>query len=202
MRNFTQHPAMESFPWESVYYGLGLAEKTVGTFNTGDIQKFGLQNIKYNMRPTDKRWYLGLKYGFDIEGFNVNVTETKTIQVPWFQSGNPECWQPSKNYSLFTPLIKWIEDSKIFKHTGRILFFITLPGQFSPKHVDFVYNGINAPANFDSQFLWITPPDNPKRLIWNGIELPWACSFDPMLEHETLPSTKTQWSLRIDGAYA
>lgn len=204
MKDFTTHPALASFPWESVYRGLALSEKTVGTFNVGDIQKYGLENVKYqDMRPTDKRWYLALKHGFEIDGFNVNVTESKTAQVLWFRSCDPSCWRPSKNYPHFTDLLQWIDDSKIFKHTGRILFFITLQGQFSPPHVDFIYNGIGLPPGFKTpEFLWITPPDNPKQLLIQGERAPWACGFDPMLEHQTLPAVKTQWSLRIDGEYA
>ena len=203
MIDFTLHPALESFPWELVHHGLAISEKTVGTFNVGEIQKFGLENVKYSMRPSDKRWYLGLKHGFPIEGFNVNVTEPTISPVPWFQTSVSKYWKPANNYKNFLALIEWIESSKLFKSTGRILFFICLPGEAAPPHVDFVHNGKDIPEGFKiPDFIWITPPNNAKILKVEGQPMPWACNFNPMLTHETVASSKTQWSLRIDGEFA
>jgi hypothetical protein len=202
--DYTSHDFIKKFPWESVLQGMAWAEKTVTTFNVGEIQLHGLENVRLNMRPTDKRWYLALKHGYVIEGFNVNVTEPKSLPTPWFQTGNSSFWQPSKNAQYFKPLLDWINASGMFSEIGRVVFFITLPGQFSPSHVDYVHNDLQKlpQGASPSEFLWITPPENPKQLIVGTQEAPWACSFNPFVEHYTNPSTRTQWSLRIDGVYS
>lgn len=199
----TSHPALGTFPWESVYEGLARAEKTVATFNVGPIQKYGLENVRYNMLPTNKRWYLAVKHGYPLEGFNVNVTEAITLPVAWFQCGDSKFWRPAANAKFFGPLLDWIEKSRLFTSTGRIVFFLNTPGLASPPHVDYVHNGVDLPKGVrQSEFLWLTPPDNPKQLYVDGQLAPWACSFDPMIEHWTTASDKTQWSLRIDGVLA
>lgn len=202
--DYTGAEWMRTFPWERVLQGMALAEKTVTTFNVGSIQKHGLENVKLPMRPTDKRWYLALKHGYEIEGFNVNVTEPRSMPTPWFKTGDADYWQPSKNAQYFEPLLSWIRSTGLFKSTGRIVFFVTLPGQFSPPHVDYVHNDLQQlpEGASPSEFLWITSPLNPKELVVGDVVAPWACNFDPLIEHYTRPSSRTQWSLRIDGEYA
>lgn len=201
--DYTGFDWMQRFPWEDVYRGLALAEKTVATFNVGEIQRYGLEHVDLDARPTDKRWYLALKHGYEIEGFNVNVTVPAGADTPWFRTGEAAAWMYGANAKHFRSLIGWINSTGLFSSVGRIVFFVTLPGQKSPPHVDYVHNDVERLPNgaSPSEFLWITPPDNPKQLLVGDAVAPWACRFDPMIEHQTLPSTKTQWSLRIDGKY-
>lgn len=207
VRDFTTHAALREFPWEAVYKGLALAKKTVTTFNVGAIYKHGLASVPDPViRPSDKRWYLALKHGYAVEGFNVNVTDpARGIDISEAILGcwNPLLWTDNPNTVLFEKLRQWIKESGIFQCTGRISFFLTLPGQLSPQHTDFTYSGIDARARVEcTDFLWLTPPDNPKALLSQGKQVPWACWFDPFEIHETLASPNTQWSLRIDGKYS
>jgi hypothetical protein len=201
--DFTSHPSLSSFPWEDVYVGLARAEKTVATFNVEEIYTHGLQNVGYDMLPTEKRWYLAAKHGYPLMGFNVNVTEAIQLPVPWFKTGDAALWKPStRNAKHFASLLRWIDDCRIFSQVGRILFFLTLQGHCSPSHVDYANNGRSKPADAVNDILWITPPDNAKHFMVNGWQAPWACGFDPLSPHATLASDKVQWSLRIDGRYS
>lgn len=204
LRDFTKHPALQNFPWEAVYRGLGFAEKSATTFNVGPLYQFGLQNVPYqNMRPSQRRWYLALKHGFPLGGLNVNLNDPRgTIGNSIFRCWDAEAWVDNANRQHFPELDEWIKQSGIFRSTGRILFFITFPQQHSPLHSDYSYGDLKAEQLVTcTDFLWLTDPKNPKQLVCAGAAAPWACWFDPLCEHETLPAATTQWSLRIDGVF-
>jgi hypothetical protein len=190
---------LKTFPWESVYRGLALADKSVTTFY-GDVHST-------KMRGTDKdwpnknnwRWYNALKHGVQVEGFNVNLTGF--VGEHWWARNHEPIWAPTANMKYFDELQAWIKTSGIFKHTGRQLFFIQLAGQGSPDHVDFDPNGVPGHLRAPSEFIWLTPPENPKRFHIAGVQSPIACWFNHFKPHGTDPTDRPQWSLRIDGVF-
>lgn len=203
--DLTKLPALADFPWEATHVGMARAVKAVTTFNVGAIYKHGLQSVPSSIvRPSEQRWYLALKYGYAVEGFNVNLRDPikGDMKRAIFNCCDPYFWTDNSNAAYFGDLYEWIDRSELFQAVGRITFFVTLPGQLSPKHTDYTYDGIDARTYVKcTDFLWLTPPDNPKVLLSEGQPVPWACHFDPLAEHETLASPNTQWSLRIDGKF-
>lgn len=198
--DFTSHESLKTFPWESVYEGLARAEKTITTFYGDEHSKRHDTNDGRWKNRNEWRWYNVLKSGLNVEGFNVNLNSF--LGDYWWARIHEPVWVPTNNFKLFNPLIHWISSSGIFKHTGRILFFIQLANQGSPNHIDF--DVLKVPENLrkPSDFLWITPPDNPKTLTINGEQAPWACWFNHFLHHGSAPKDIPQWSLRIDGEFS
>lgn len=198
--DLTDTPSLVSFPWENVYRGLAMSHKAVTTFY-GDVHSTEYRHTEVGWADKNSwRWYNALKHGVNVEGFNVNVT---TFIGPnwWARNHERDVWKPTINHKHFPELLEWISRSGIFNHTGRILFFIQLAGAGSPQHTDF--NPMEVPEHLrePSEFLWITPPDNPKTLIVNGVAAPRACWFNHFKPHSSAPSNRPQWSLRIDGVF-
>lgn len=204
MHDLSNWTELKTFPYESVCAGLAYANKTVFTANSDEFQKIGLRNVPYlKMTNSQKRWYLAIKHGCPIEGWTVNITES-VVHENWFQFANPEIWSDSYNYKFFEPLRNWIATSNLFDSVGRIIFFLTTVGQHTPAHTDYTSYGDTIPAKYKdnrNEFIWLTDPNNMKRLLVGNQLAPSACWFDALLTHETLPSPRTQWSLRIDGNF-
>lgn len=198
--DLTSEPSLQKFPWTSTIVGLANAHKTVTTFY-GDIHSTGYADSidEFPDRNT-WRWYNALRFGVPVEGFNVNLN-SYIGQYWWARIDEAEIWKPVPNQKFFPELMRWITESEIFKSTGRIVFFIQLQGQNSPDHTDFDPQKVPPHLREPSQFLWLTPQQNPKSFRVGGEKMPWACWFNHFIPHGTEAADRPQWSLRIDGKF-
>lgn len=199
--DLTAVPELMSFPWVSVCEGLARSNKTVTTYFGDEHSK---QHETNDGRWSDRstwRWYNAFSKGLNVEGFNVSLTSF-IGEHWWARMHEPDIWKPTANYLHFTKLMQWLKVSQIFKHTGRIVFFIHLGGQTSPLHTDFDPLLVPEHLRQPSDFLWLTPPNNPKQLTVGHETAPWACWFNHFVLHGSAPvENRTQWSLRIDGQF-
>jgi hypothetical protein len=197
--DFTSAPMLQSFPWEETFVGLARANKTITTFYGDEHSKRHDTNDQRWKDRNEWRWYNVLRDGLTVEGFNVNVTSF--IGEHWWARIHEPVWLETVNAQYFDPLLQWITDSGIFNHTGRILFFIQLQNQGSPQHIDFDVERVPQHLRQPSEFLWLTPPTNPKKLLVDGELAPWACWFNHFKPHGTVAQDRPQWSLRVDGKF-
>jgi hypothetical protein len=207
VRDLTSVPALNTFPWETVYTGLAKSRKTMTTFY-GDVHSTKFTRT-LDDRWTDRdqwRWYNALRHGVNVEGFNVNVTALPNkymhFDQHWWARSHEPIWEPTDNAKYFDVLRQWIDNSGIFKHTGRQTFFIQIAGQSSPLHTDFDPAGVPEHLRKPGEFIWLTPPDRPKQLTIAGQTAPWCCWFNHFDWHGTAPEKDTRWSLRIDGSFS
>lgn len=203
--DFTTWPALSNFPWEEVYVGLAKARKTVTTFY-GDIHSTQYTHT-FDERWTDRdqwRWYNSLRHGVNVEGFNVSLSSCTNMSYTnqwWARSHQSAFWKPTAEAALFPQLQQWIRESGIFTETGRKVFFIQIAGQGSPIHTDFDPSKVSPELRKPGEFIWLTPPQLPKRLTVDGQPAPWCCWFNHFSPHGSQPETDTRWSLRIDGVF-
>lgn len=204
--DLTQLPALQTFPWDAVYEGLARARKTVTTFY-GDVHSTQFTHT-FDKRWTDRdqwRWFNALRHGVNISGFNVSITglpaQYMQFNQHWWARSHEPIWEPTTDAVHFGALREWLAQSGIFESTGRQVFFVQLAGQNSPRHTDFDPAGVPEHLRAPGEFVWLTPPQNPKRLMVNDQPAPWCCWFNHFDWHETLPETNTRWSMRIDGKF-
>lgn len=203
--DFTSWPALQTFPWEEVYVGLAKAKKTVTTFY-GDLHSTQYAHT-FDQRWADRdqwRWYNSLRHGVNVEGFNVSLsgcTHMRWEDQWWARSHQSEYWKPTPEAAMFPQLQAWLHQSGIFKSTGRQVFFIQIAGQGSPTHTDFDPLKVDAELRKPGEFIWLTPPERPKRLHVNGVTVPWCCWFNHFDPHGSPPEQDTRWSLRVDGVF-
>ena len=204
--DFTSWPALQTFPWEEVYVGLAKAKKTVTTFY-GDVHSTQYAHT-HDERWSDRdqwRWYNSLRHGVNVEGFNVNVTvlppRLMTWREQWWARSHEPIWEPTDNYKHFAALQQWLAGAGIFQHTGRQTFFIQIAGQGSPTHTDFDPLKVDVGLRKPGEFIWLTPPERPKKLHVNGEPAPWCCWFNHFDPHGSSPEQDTRWSLRVDGVF-
>jgi hypothetical protein len=206
MNDLTAHPSLKDFPWESVYEGLAKSRKTLTTFY-GDLNSTKFTHTLDN-RWADRdqwRWYNALRHGINVEGFNVNVTSLPASLMHhsqhWWARSHEPIWEPTDNTKHFVDLQSWIRGSGIFEHTGRQTFFVQLRGQGSMTHTDFNPEAVPEHLRTPGEFIWITPPEMPKRLLVSGEPAPWCCWFNHFEPHGCPPESETRWSLRVDGKF-
>jgi hypothetical protein len=117
-----------------------------------------------------------------------------------------------KDFCTYTPaaqhfkfLFDWIDEQKCFDEYGRVLFFISHPGQTGMTHRDNV--GIEF---LKDQYIWITGNKFPKSIFLYNNETDEkiystsrAVTFNNQLFHGTENRNPVaSWSLRIDGKFS
>ena len=198
--DLTAHPSLQQFPWEDTFVGLASAHKSVTTFY-GDVHSTQYQHTAKGWKDKNSwRWYNALKHGVQVEGFNVNVTGF-IGDWWWARMHEANVWQRTGNAEHFGALFDWLRICGMFESTGRILFFLQLKGAGSPQHTDFDPSAVPVHLREPTEFLWLTPPDNPKQLTVDGQEAPYACWFNHFLPHGSAAADRPQWSLRVDGKF-
>lgn len=194
--NLSSIVPVESFPWDSVLKGIAKSNKKASVF-----YGYTSNDIETGLTKEQTQWYKSLKEGNSILGLDILLTTAKTWHDAWYRLTDKTHWVPTAELNNFPELIQWIRDAKIFKETGRIIFFIQLPFCNTPKHVDQNFEQIPDPYKVDPEFLWITQPTNGKELLVNGIKTDYVTWFNSYTTHETLPAPGLRWSLRIDGKF-
>lgn len=185
----------ETIPWEEFYTGIAKSAKNGVPF-------YGYNDdIVTGFNREQAEWYKSIKYGDNLKGLAVSLRFPKNPKSAWYTLGESKNWYETESYKNFPELIKWINNSNIFTETGRILFFIQLIGTQTPPHIDMDLS--KAPLEYQkrTEFIWLTDPNNPKQLLVNGKPAGNFAWFDNFKTHETLPTTTTKFSLRIDGKF-
>jgi len=188
---------LDTFPWENLYRGLAKSAK------------FGMPFYGYSEEPLidnftreEAEWYKSIKYGDNLKGLAVMLRLPKERGSAWYTLGESKNWYNfDYNYRHFPELITWINKSNIFTETGRIMFFIQLVGTHTPPHIDMDLSKAPIEYQKNTEFIWLTDPKNPKQLLVNGIPTSNFTWFNNFTTHETLPTTTTKFSLRIDGKF-
>jgi hypothetical protein len=186
---------VETIPWEEFYTGIAKSIKRGVPF-------YGYNDdIVTGFNREQSEWYKSIKYGDNLKGLAVSLRFPKNPKSAWYTLGESKNWYETENYKNFPELIKWINDSRIFTETGRILFFIQLIGTQTPPHIDMDLS--KAPIEYQkrTEFIWLTDPNNSKQLLVNGNPAGNFAWFDNYQTHETLSTNTTKFSLRIDGKF-
>lgn len=167
-----------------------------------DIKKEASQKYP-DLNSKEVEWYSCMKGG-ETHGYILFLRNIKNYPKDFiFKSKNSHCvYMPSANNFKF--LFDWIEEQQCFKEVGRVLFFISLPGQSGMIHRD------NVGIEFvQDSYLWITGNKFPKSIFLYDDETKqkiYANSrsviFDNQNYHGTENNnTSATWSLRIDGVF-
>lgn len=186
---------IDKIPWEEIYTGIAKSTKQgVPFYGYNDHIISG-----FNREETE--WYHSIKFGDNLKGLAVILRLPRNSKSAWYTLGEHNNWYETANYKHFHELIKWVNDSNIFTETGRIIFFIQLIGTQTPRHIDMDLS--KAPIEYQkrTEFIWLTDPNNPKQLLVNGNPAGNFTWFNNYAPHETLPSSTTKFSLRIDGKF-
>ncbi len=185
---------MDSFPWEEVKLGIARSFKNASIFYGHDSL-----NSK-NLTQEQYAWYRAISNKEKLKGLDILLTAATTWNDAWYKLGVSSHWSPTNNFRHFPSLQKWIQDSNIFKETGRQIIFIQMQESNTPEHVDQNFDAIPAEYKRVPEFLWITEQGG-KKLFVNNVEtgnVVWFNSFKP---HYTAPASGLRWSLRIDGYF-
>jgi hypothetical protein len=167
-----------------------------------DIKNEAIQKYP-DLNKKELEWYSTVKGG-ESHGYVLFLRDIKNYPKDFaFKSRNSYCVNTpaSKNFKF---LFKWIEDQNCFDEYGRVLFFISLPGQSGMIHRD------NVGVEFiQDSYLWITgsrfpksiflyDEENKKKIYAEGR----AVFFNNQNYHGTENNnTGAAWSLRIDGIF-
>lgn len=186
---------VDGIPWEEIYTGIAKSiKRSVPFYGYND-------NILPGFSREETEWYNSIKFGDNLKGLAVILRLPKDSKSAWYTLGERNNWYETENYKHFPKLIQWVNDADIFTETGRIIFFIQLIGTHTPRHIDMDLS--KAPIEYQkrTEFIWLTDPNNPKQLLVNDVAAGNFTWFNNFIPHETLPTTKTKFSLRIDGKF-
>jgi hypothetical protein len=214
--NFLDLSTLDKFE-EEICLGFAKSEKyiSLGSTPTQSIlnsnNHLALQDVKKQARlkhPTlsdrELEWY-SLLMGGEAHGYILFLKNIKRYPQDFrFKSLSDHCtYMPPADHFRF--LFKWIDDQKCFKEYGRVLFFVSHPGQTGMIHRD------NAGIEFlKDQYLWITGPKFPKSIFLYDEttgEKTYAKSRSTVFDNRNYHGTENPhecatWSLRIDGVFS
>lgn len=205
--NLDAHIPLKNFPWQEVYIGIAKSKKNASIFYGHDATESSTIPVDYmndyaSLSPEQRVWYRSAHTGMPLKGLDILLTHPVSWQGSWYRIDDPEYWKPTPDHANFKNLINWINNSGIFSGTGRIIFFIQLQHQHTPPHKD--ENPENIPEGYSQhrEFIWLTPPHNPKKLLVNGKSVGNVAWFNSYETHETIAEDNIRWSLRIDGKFS
>lgn len=197
---------LNSFPWIEVYSGLAKSHKNASIFYGHEVVAAQDLNLLSNdaylkLTPEQRVWYRAVGGGHPLKGLDILLTTPKAWAGAWYRIDEPEWWSKNGNADHFQKLFDWIRTINVFSGTGRIIFFIQLQGQNTPPHVDEDKSNIPEGYSRQKEFLWLTPPSNPKKLLIEGERAGHIVWFNNYVRHETVAEDNIRWSLRIDGKF-
>lgn len=205
--NLEKYISLDQFPWMETYTGIARSTKNASIFygiDNIESDELGLNAHKefLTLNKEQQAWYKSVAYGRRLKGVDILLTEPKSWPGSWYKLDEVGFWRHNSNAAYFPNLFRWINTTEVFDGTGRIIFFIQFQGSKTPAHID--ENIANIPENYSKirEFIWLTPPDNPKRLLINGIRAGNITWFNSYVKHETLEESNIRWSLRIDGKFS
>lgn len=197
---------LSTFPWIEVYSGLAKSHKNASIFyghdkTAGQDLNLLAEDSYTNLTPEQRVWYRAVGGGHPLKGLDILLTTPKSWAGAWYRIDEPDWWSKNGNAAHFPTLLEWINKINVFSGTGRIIFFIQLQGQNTPPHVDEDQNNIPEGYSRQKEFLWLTPPTNPKKLLIDGVHAGNLVWFNNYTTHETVAEDNVRWSLRIDGKF-
>jgi hypothetical protein len=156
-----------------------------------------------NLNKKELEWYSLIKGG-ETHGYVLFLRNIKNYPGDFaFKSKSSYCINTSAAEN-FKFLFDWIDEQKCFKEYGRVLFFVSLPGQSGMIHKDNV--GVEL---IEDSYIWITGNKFPKSIfLYNETNKQKiyansrAVFFNNQNYHGTENNnTCASWSLRIDGIF-
>jgi hypothetical protein len=182
------------FPWSEIPVGIARSVKKASIF-------YGHNSIESDLTMEQQVWHNAITASKPIKGLDILLTQAKSWHDAWYKLGHADHWIETDNFKHFPRLQKWLTANKIFKEIGRQIVFIQLQNAGTPRHVDQDLN--DAPEEFrqPSEFIWITSPNQGKKLFVNNVQTPHITWFNSYTEHYTQPEDGIRWSIRIDGKF-
>lgn len=182
------------FPWSEIPVGIARSVKKASVF-------YGYNFVESKLTREQQMWHDAIAAGLPLKGLDILLTTAKNWKGSWYRLGIGQDWVPTDNLQYFPRLQLWLKANNIFKEIGRQIVFIQLQNTSTPKHVDQQLD--DAPEEYRAQpeFIWITPPNQGKKLFVNNVETPHITWFNSYIEHYTQPEDGMRWSIRIDGKF-
>jgi hypothetical protein len=197
---------LSNFPWDEVHSGLAKSRKSASIFYQHEgalTQQLKLHlNADYNKLTAEQKvWYRAISGVKPLKGMDVLLSEPRSWEGAWYKIDSAVWWRKNSNAVNFPKLFNWIQNCDVFTETGRVIFFIQLQGQCTPPHIDEDRKKIPAEHANQKEFIWLTPPSNPKKLLIDGVHAGNVVWFNNYIKHETVAEHNVRWSLRIDGKF-
>ena len=176
----------------------------------GDFAKKVMEDPNYehkdvlNILKTRGNIRMFCKYMYPTVALNdaIHLNTVKGGLDYWNKHLKAEC-EDTPAFKYFGFLRKWIDDQKIFKEWGRVIFFINEPGVEVVKHRDYpdgrthkdnmMWINLDKRKNF-----WIWDDETKEKHYTNSRGL----IFDNADWHGVDRTEYMGWSLRIDGVYS
>ena len=213
--NFLNLSTLDKFE-EEICLGFAKSEKyiSLGSTPTQSIlnsnNHSAFQDVKRqaklrypDLTEKELEWYSLIKGG-EAHGYVLFLKNIKRYPEDFrYKSLKDHCiYAPAAEHFKF--LFKWIDEQNCFKEYGRVLFFVSHPGQTGMIHKDNV--GIE---NLKDQYLWITGKKFPKSIFLydkTSEERIYAKSRSTVFDNRNYHGTENPhecatWSLRIDGVF-
>lgn len=214
--NLEQYLDMESFSAlnDKINYALaknyqhfrpsGTSQNTL--YNQDEVSVYSKRDEllkQYPGLPNDEALFLAKMSGTVTLGTNFIVRGTKGYPSKYYEKYLRDSALIFPHDDQFKFLFDWIDAQGCFDEYGRVIFWISEPGQSTALHRDYPQGkGLNDP------FIWFTG-NIPKQLAIKDDQTNTmhysdcrACVFDSNNIHASKAHSKyTAWSLRFDGKY-
>jgi hypothetical protein len=156
-----------------------------------------------DLNKKELEWYSTIKGG-GTTGYVLFLRNIKNYPKDYAYKAKSSYCINSPISENFKFLFKWIEDQNCFDEYGRVLFFISLPGQEGMIHKDNV-----SIEYIKDSFIWITGSRFPKSIFLydkDNNQKFYANSRSVFFNNQNYHGTENKntgasWSLRVDGVF-